>query len=115
MANSILCYYKPIGLPNPNGSWFLLKLSSRQTQVEAAVARQSICKSRKRGPYRRYTDEERARIAKYAVEHGVVSAARKLSKELKVRFEVLRSRMRKKEQGRGQLVIHALLKNCYCG
>ena len=87
MVNSILRYYKPVGLPNPNGSLSRVvpskAIESANRQVEAAVARQSTCKSRKRGPYRRYTDEERARIA---VEHGVVSTAQKFSKELDVKI-----------------------------
>ena len=43
-------------------------------EVKAAIAQQRTFTSRKRGPYKRYMDEERARIAKYAVEHGVVEA-----------------------------------------
>ena len=85
MANTILHYYQPTSqsdsLPVPHGP---LARVIPSTAIESANREvQTVldeAKSRKRGPYRKYSPKERAEIGKFAVENGVLAAARKYSK-----------------------------------
>ena len=78
MANSILRYYKPIGVSNPR-SPLSSKIPSRAIESANKEVEDILSKSKRKGPYRRYTPEERATIGKYAIDHGVNEAAHKYS------------------------------------
>ena len=67
-------------LPSPHGSLSSSIPSSAIASANREV--QSILeKSKKGGPYQRYTSNERARIGKFANEFGVKTAVRRYSKD----------------------------------
>ena len=76
---SILNYFKAGPLPNPSGA-----LSCRVPSLAIAAANREVrnviekekTRSKKRGNYHVYTVRERAKIGKYAADHGVVAARR---------------------------------------
>ena len=74
IVNSILRYYKPIGVPNPHGP-----LSSKIPSKAIELANKGILSKLKESPYRHYTPEERANIRKYATDHGVNTVVIKYS------------------------------------
>ena len=78
---SILNYFSKDGsLPNPRGLLSArvpsLAISAANREVRAAIEEQRKKKSKKRGPYTVFTAQERARIGKYALDHGVTAARR---------------------------------------
>lgn len=86
--SSILQYYKRVpkgNLPNPDGtlSRVIPSAAIASANKEVRLLTEAARKS-KRGPYHKYTPEQRADIGKYAVQHGVVSAKRKYSMKLDV-------------------------------
>ena len=73
---ALLRYLNPKdGLPDPKGS-----LSQSVPSRAIAAANEEVTRARsgvkKRGPYRRYTPEERMEIGRYACNHGITAAAR---------------------------------------
>ena len=70
-------------------------------QCESANEEISTCvrekskETRKRGPYTRYTPEQRLEMARYAALHGVTAASRHFSKEYgkNVRYTTIQSLM----------------------
>ena len=73
---ALLRYLNPKdGLPDPKGS-----LSQSVPSRAIAAANEEVTRARsgvkKRGPYRRYTPEERMEIGRYASNHGITAAAR---------------------------------------
>ena len=79
MANSIHRYYEPTSqsnsLPAPHGPLArvipsaAIEYANREVQAVLDEA-----KSRKRGPYRKYSPKERAEIGKFAFENSVLAA-----------------------------------------
>ena len=69
------------GLPHPTGA-----LSRSVPPAAIAEANREVLETKvntkKRGPYKRYSDTVRAEIGKYASQHGVAAAARHFSKKL---------------------------------
>ncbi len=79
---SLFRYFKPTsvtGLPDPRGS---LSEVIPARAIEAANKEvQEASQSKKRGPYNRFTPEQRARIGRYVCENGVVAASKHFSKQ----------------------------------
>ena len=71
------------GLPDPNSSESSQSAKVCEAANEAIVGAVKEKTARKRrGPYHKYTDEERAEIAKYGCLHGCTKAAAHFSKKL---------------------------------
>ena len=69
------------GLPRPDGP-LSRTLPKRVTEEANRCVREEIKKPKSRGAYAKLTNEDRARIGKYACENGVAAAARYFSKTL---------------------------------
>ena len=83
-------YFKPIHcLPSPNGPLSATIPAGRISKINQAVEEAATKKqiSRNRGTYIKLTDEEKAEIARYALQKGNVAAAKcyteKRGKEIK--------------------------------
>ena len=76
---ALLRYFKPRdGLPDLQGSLSLSVPSQpiARTYREVEVVIYSQVEGMKRGPYVRYSPEERAKVTQYACHHGIAVAAR---------------------------------------
>ena len=101
------------GLPDPNN-----ENDIRECKLPADVIAtinteiSSVSRKRKRGNYQVYSDETRAKIARYAINNGVMNAVRKFSRELDspVRESTVRSKKTSylKEVNRGKENISTL-------
>ncbi|XP_077986275.1 uncharacterized protein LOC144440771 [Glandiceps talaboti] len=71
------------GLPNPNNNNDVSKCSISAEAI-ATINQEisSVSRKRKRGKYQFYSAETRAKIARYAIDNGVMNAVRNFSKEL---------------------------------
>ena len=125
MANTILHYYQPTSqsdsLPVPHSPLARVipsaAIESANREVQAVL---DEAKSRKRGPYRKFSPKKRAEIGKFAVENGVLAAARKYSKvfgkpinestvrQFKQAYLKERSRKRRTEHSEDDLVVDEL-------
>ena len=81
------------GLPDPKGS-----LSQSIPSRAIAAANDEVTKAtsgamNKRGPYRRYSPEERMEIGRYASDHGISVAARYFSRRFQRRVCQSRSKV----------------------
>lgn len=84
MSRSILSYFQtPNGVPNHRGPLSRTIPSSAIAAANKEVRRviEESSKSKKRGPYKRYTPGDRAKIGRFASENGVMAAVRKFSQE----------------------------------
>ena len=77
-------------LPSPNGP-----LSSRIPPCVIAAANREVRRVQQvaerkptRGPYRKYTQSERAEIGKYSLENGISAAQRKFSRKMGVKISL---------------------------
>ena len=82
---ALLRYLKPRdGLPDPKGSLSLSVPSQAIARANREVQEAMNSKGRKkRGPYGRYSPDERAEIGQYACDNGIAAAARHFSKRFK--------------------------------
>ena len=71
----------PPGLPDPN-TIKNPEIAEEQAAINREVVATTPTRKRKRGDYNAYDDETRAKIAKYAQEHGNTKAARHFSTKL---------------------------------
>ena len=71
----------PPGLPDPN-TIKNPEIVEEQAAINREVVATTPTRKRKRGDYNAYDDETRAKIAKYAQEHGNTKAARHFSTKL---------------------------------
>ena len=77
-----LCAHTFVKQPNPQGSLSrripssCIESANKQVSAELAASIRSTTTKRKRGPYNRYMPKEKAKIAKYAVQHGTSAALR---------------------------------------
>lgn len=83
------------GLPDPNecpAPVDAVQCEAANEQISTSV-REKSKETRKRGPYTRYTPEQRLEMARFAALHGVVAASRHFSKEYgkKVTYTTIQS------------------------
>ena len=81
---ALLRYFKPAnGLPDPRGSLSTAissdVLTEMNREVEEELGRQ---KSKKRGPYQKFSPSQRSLIGKYTSQHGPTAASRHFSRKL---------------------------------
>ena len=94
-------------MPNPRGLLSArvpsLAISAANREVRAAIEEQRK-KSKKRGPYTVFTAQERARIGKYALDHGVTAARRwyMAQKQTKIGESTIRVFMQRYRQERSK-------------
>ena len=95
-------------MPNPRGLLSArvpsLAISTANREVRAAIEEQRKKKSKKRGPYTVFTAQERARIGKYALDHGVTAARRwyMAQKQTKIGESTIRVFMQRYRQERSK-------------
>ena len=77
---------KAVSLPNENGplAQHIPSSSIQETNKEVSAVMVETSCGRKRSTYLKASAEKRARIGKYAAEHGIVSAIRQFSKDFPV-------------------------------
>jgi len=76
---ALLHYLKPVdSLPDPRGSLSRTVPSREIAEANLLVlsVQQGAAYGRKRGKYNKYSDADRAAIAKYACQHGAAAAVR---------------------------------------
>ena len=80
---SILRYVKRLDdLPDPQGSLSRVLRPKEIVEANRQVRADTAPQSKKRGPYNKYDDAERAAIGKYACQHGPAAASRRFSRLL---------------------------------
>ena len=73
---ALLRYFKKRdGLPDPKGS-LSHTIPSRAISMANSEVTEATTGDKKRGPYKKYSPEERCRMGRYACDHGVAAAAR---------------------------------------
>ena len=79
---ALLRFFKPVdGLPDPKGSLSISLPSGAIASANREVLELSASEvGKKRGPYKKYSPEERFEIGQYASNHGITAAARYFSR-----------------------------------
>ena len=78
---ALLRYFKKRdGLPDPKGS-LSHTIPSRAISMANSEVTEATTGDKKRGPYKKYSPEERCRMGRYACDHGVAAAARYFTRQ----------------------------------
>ena len=71
------------GFPDPKGS-LSLAIPSQAISIANRKVTEATASYKKRGPYKKYSPEERCQIGRCAGDHGVAAAARYFSRNVAV-------------------------------
>ena len=81
VSTALLRYFKKRdGLPDPKGS-LSHTIPSRAISMANSEVTEATTGDKKRGPYKKYSPEERCRMGRYACDHGVAAAARYFTRQ----------------------------------
>ena len=90
---ALLRYFKKRdGLPDPKGS-LSHTIPSRAISMANSEVTEAMTGDKKRGPYKKYSPEERCRMGRYACDRGVAAAARYFTRQFHRRDSLERSKL----------------------